>query len=284
MKFLSKILPAIIGTALFLGWPIHGHGANISILVGSGGSRFVPAATNINVNDQVIWSWASFNHNVTSLSNPPSWTASATMSSGTFSNTFTVPGSYPYECTIHAGVGMLGSVTVIAPNQPPTVSITNPANGTVLAAPANLTIKASASDSDGSVTNVQFLVGSAIVSNVTTSPFVAITNNLAAGSYTLSAIASDNLGAKNTNSVSLSVVTPVAVAFTNAAKTVGTNFQFSYAANVGLSYVIQRSTNLAPANWIPVITNVAASNPVVFVDIKPTNNSTFYRVGRMPNP
>ena len=283
MKFLSKILSALAGIILLSGGAIHGHGAVISILVGSGGNKFVPAATNISVNDQVIWSWVGINHNVTSLSNPPSWTASPTMSSGTFTNTFTVPGNYPYECTIHAGFGMVASVTVIAPNQPPTVSITNPPNGTVLAAPANVTIKAAASD-DGSVTNVQFLVGATILTNVIASPFTATTNNLAAGSYTLSAVASDNLGAKNTNSVSISVVTPVAVGFTNAAKVVGTNFQFSYAANVGLSYVIQRSTNLASINWISVVTNVAASNPVVFVDTHPTNNSTFYRVGRMPNP
>jgi len=173
---------------------------------------------------------------------------------------------------------------VVTNNSPPSVSITNQVNGTVLAAPANVTIKASAVDSDGSVTNVQFLVGSTVLANVTASPFTATTNNLATGSYTLSAIASDNAGAKNTNSVSINVVTPVAVAFTNTAKMIGTNFQFSYAANVGLSYLIQRSTNLASTNWTSIVTNVAASNPVVFVDIHPTNNSTFYRVGRMPNP
>jgi plastocyanin len=166
----------------------------------------------------------------------------------------------------------------------PTVTITNPAGGAVLSAPANLTIKASASDSDGTVTNVQILIGSVVLTNVATSPFVATTNNVGANSYTLSAFASDNNGVKNTNSISISVVTPVTVSLTNAASFSGTNFQFSYPANVGLSYVIQGSTNLASGNWISIVTNVAASNPVVFADIHATNTQTFYRVGRLPNP
>jgi plastocyanin len=166
----------------------------------------------------------------------------------------------------------------------PTVTITNPVNGAVFAAPAKVTIQASASDSDGTVTNVQFLVGSTVLTNETTAPFSAATNSLAAGSYNLSAIAFDNLGVKNTNAVSISVVTPVTGSLTNAARFSGTNFQFSYLANVGLSYVIQQSTNLALTNWVAIVTNVAASNPVVFVDIHATNTPNFYRVGRMPNP
>lgn len=177
------------------------------------------------------------------------------------------------------------SVNIVVDTRP-TVTITNPLNNATFSAPANVIIRASASDFDigGSVTNVQFLVGTTILTNVTASPFSGTTNNLAAGSYNLSAIAFDNLGVKNTNAISINVVTPVTVSLTNAAKFSGTNFQFSYPANVGLSYVIQHSTNLASTNWISVVTNVAASNPVVFVDVHATNNPNFYRVGRMPNP
>jgi hypothetical protein len=122
------------------------------------------------------------------------------------------------------------------------------------------------------------------LTNQTTSPFSAATNNLAAGSYTLWAVASDNLGVKNTNAVTINVVTPVQTILSGTAQTFSTNFQFSYSANVGLSYIVQRSTNLAPANWITLVTNVAASNPVVFVDNHATNGPGFYRVGRLPNP
>ena len=79
-------------------------------------------------------------------------------------------------------------------------------------------------------------------------------------------------------------MTPVVVTLGNPALSSSTNFQFSYPASIGLSYVIQRSASLAPANWIPLVTNVAASNPVVFLDVHATNSPNYYRVGRLPNP
>jgi hypothetical protein len=184
----------------------------------------------------------------------------------------------------HSGGYSYQRSTLAVVNNPPSVTITNPVNGAVFAAPAKVTIQASASDSDGTVTNVQFLIGSNVLTNKTAAPYSAVTNGLAAGSYTLSTIASDNQGAKATNTVTVSVVTPVTVTLTNTAKFSGTNFQFSYPANVGLSYVIQQSTNLVSTNWVAIVTNVAASNPVVFVDTRATNKSGYYRVGRLPNP
>jgi hypothetical protein len=174
--------------------------------------------------------------------------------------------------------------TLAVSNNPPAVTITNPVSGAVFAAPANVTIQATVTNGSGTVTNVQFLVGSTVLTNVTANPFSGATNNLAAGSYNLSAIAFDNLGVKNTNTVSISVVTPVQTTLSGAAVSSSTNFQFSYSADVGLSYIVQRSTDLASASWITLVTNVAASNPVVFLDIYATNNPNFYRVGRLPNP
>jgi hypothetical protein len=45
---------------------------------------------------------------------------------------------------------------------------------------------------------------------------------------------------------------------------------------------VQRSADLF--NWIPLATNKAANNPVVFDDPNATNSIGFYRVGRLPNP
>jgi hypothetical protein len=176
----------------------------------------------------------------------------------------------------------------ITVDAPPSVTITNPVTGAVLAAPANLNIRANASDSDGLIANVQFLLSTAtatnVLTNITTSPYFATSNNVGTNNYRIFAVATDNNGVKNTNSISISVVAPITVSLTNSATVASTNFQFKYAANVGLSYVIQVSTNLALGNWISLATNVAASNPVVFVDARATNHSAFYRVGRLPNP
>lgn len=261
---------------------IAGRAATAVVLVGSGGDRFVPAVTNINVGDRVIWNWAGPNHNTTSTGGL--W-ASSTMSAGTFTNTFNSAGTFGYECTIHVAFGMTGSIIVSgAANVPPTVSITNLSSGAVFAAPANVTIRATASDSDGSVTNVQFRIGASVIANDTTAPYAATTNNLSAGSYTLSAVASDNKGAMTTNSVTINVVAPVAVVLSSFQHPGPSIFRFSYTANAGLRYVIQQSTDLNSGMWIALSTNTAASGSVNFTNASATPDAAYYRVGRLPNP
>jgi hypothetical protein len=80
-------------------------------------------------------------------------------------------------------------------NTPPAVSITAPANGSTYTAPANITISASASDADGSVAKVDFYQGATLIGTDTTAPYSLDWNNIAAGTYSLTARATDNLGA-----------------------------------------------------------------------------------------
>jgi plastocyanin len=283
--FLKNNFPAAAAVILLcLGLTPSSHAASATVLVGASGLTFTPATTNIAAGDQIIWVWGGLNHSTTS-DTAGLWDSGVTNAPYSYTNQFNSTGTFPYHCTIHGGppFNMRGSIIVTAANSPPSVSITNPASGAVLSAPAGVTITAVASDSDGTVTNVQFLVGSTVLANVTAPLFSAVTNNLAAGSYTLSAVAADNHGAKSTNAVTISVVTPLSIAI-NAPQISSTNFQFSYTANPGLNYVVQCSTNLAASNWIAIFTNLAASNPVVFVDDHATNNPAFYRVGRLPNP
>jgi plastocyanin len=281
-RHLFKVVLLSAGVAFF-GCSPSVFAATANVLVGSGGLVFTPATTNIAVNDRVIWTWAGNNHSTTSDTNGL-WDSLVNNSPHSFTNTFTSAGTFPYHCTIHVSFGMKGTIVVTAPNLPPTVAITNPVSGTVFAAPANVTIQASASDSDGTVTNVQFLVGSNVVTNKATAPFSTVTNNLAAGSYTLSAVASDNSGAKATNQVTISVVTPVSVLLSAPQPVPLTKFRFSYTANTGLSYIVQRSTNLASPNWTTLVTNLAGSGSINFTDQNATFNAGFYRVGRLPNP
>ena len=56
-------------------------------------------------------------------------------------------------------------------NLAPSVTITNPVNNAILSSSANLTIRASANDTDGSVTNVQFFDGLVSLGNDSTSPY-----------------------------------------------------------------------------------------------------------------
>jgi glucose/arabinose dehydrogenase len=88
--------------------------------------------------------------------------------------------------------------TPVVGNLPPSVAITNPANGAVLSSSANFIINASASDADGSVTNVQFFAGAVALGNDATSPY-SLSVRLPIGTHTLTAVAADNLGATTTS-------------------------------------------------------------------------------------
>lgn len=84
-------------------------------------------------------------------------------------------------------------------NPPPSVSITGPTNGASFTAPASITINANASD-NVSVAKVEFFQGGTKLGEDTSSPYSFTWSNVAAGSYSLTARATDNQGAVTTSS------------------------------------------------------------------------------------
>ena len=93
------------------------------------------------------------------------------------------------------------AITVDAANGKPTVSITSPANGATFTAPADITINANASDSDGTVAKVEFFRGTTKLGEDSSSPFSFLWSNANAGSYNLTARATDDDGESTTSSV-----------------------------------------------------------------------------------
>ena len=188
-----------------MGWFAQVRAADVAVQVGPGTS-YSPRNVTINVNDRVVWTWAGSSHTTTHSGIPRLWD-SGVRSTGTFDRVFTTVGTFNYLCTVpgHAGFGQTGSVTVQGGNTPPTVSITSPANNAVMIAPATFNVAASASDSGGSVSQVEFLRDTTSLGTDATSPYSAVVTDLAAGTYTLSAVATDNLGARSTNSITLIV-------------------------------------------------------------------------------
>jgi len=86
----------------------------------------------------------------------------------------------------------------VSPNSPPSVSITAPGDGTSFTLPLATTISAAASDADGTVKQVVFYANGALIGTDTTSPY-SVTWSPAVGSYTLTAVATDNAGATSTS-------------------------------------------------------------------------------------
>lgn len=99
-----------------------------------------------------------------------------------------------------SGVSSAVNINVSSPNIPPAVSITSPTANMTFVAPATVVIDASASDSDGTITVVEFFQGTTLLGEDTTSPFSFTWANVSPGIYSLAAKATDNLNATTTSS------------------------------------------------------------------------------------
>ena len=82
----------------------------------------------------------------------------------------------------------------LSTGQPPSVSLTSPANGAGFNGGAQVTIAADASDADGTVTKVDFFVNNTLIGTATTAPYSVVWNNVPVGTHTLMARATDNSG------------------------------------------------------------------------------------------
>ncbi|HYE99009.1 MAG TPA: DUF5060 domain-containing protein, partial [Planctomycetota bacterium] len=110
----------------------------------------------------------------------------------------------PY--TLSAAGGTAGTALTVAfsvvddaSNTPPSVSITSPANNATFAAGSTITIQANASDPDGTVSFVDFYRGTTLIAMDTASPWSATWTNVPAGTYVLTAKATDNDAATATS-------------------------------------------------------------------------------------
>lgn len=102
-------------------------------------------------------------------------------------------------------------IIIVAPNVPPAVSITAPANNASFTAPANIALTATATDSDGTITSVQFYNNTTLIGSATqqgsTSTYLYNWNDVPQGSYAnITALATDNSGnvaSNNTTSAAI---------------------------------------------------------------------------------
>jgi hypothetical protein len=83
----------------------------------------------------------------------------------------------------------------IPTNTPPTVALTSPVTGTTATAPADFALTADAADADGTVAKVEFYAGATLVGTATSAPYTASWTPVPAGTYTLTAVATDDDGA-----------------------------------------------------------------------------------------
>jgi hypothetical protein len=150
------------------------------------------------------------------------------------------------------------------------------------AAPATITVSANASDADGTIARVDFYEGANLIGSDTSAPYSITSTNVAAGSYSLTAVARDNAGATRTSSaVSITVGTtttrPTSVSFTAS-----TNHTTAVS-----SYVVALYRSVDPVTASPMASRdigkpTPNSSGVITADISTTVNAlpsgTYYSV------
>ena len=101
------------------------------------------------------------------------------------------------------------SIIVTSPNAPPTISLTSPSDNSTFTAGNSITLTATASDSDGTISKVEFYNGTTVLGQITSSPFSFTWNNVPEGVFILTAKATDNVGATTSSSIaSIIIVAP----------------------------------------------------------------------------
>lgn len=93
-------------------------------------------------------------------------------------------------------------------NKAPAVKITSPANNAVYNAPATINISAAATDSDGKISSVKFYNGTTLLKTENYAPYTYTWSNVPAGTYSLTAKATDNFGLTTTSAVVSVTVKP----------------------------------------------------------------------------
>ncbi|HPT46064.1 MAG TPA: Ig-like domain-containing protein [Candidatus Rifleibacterium sp.] len=101
---------------------------------------------------------------------------------------------HPYTIARDSGQATANFTTEIALNQPPTVALLAPTEGTSSADNQSLDISAAPEDSDGSIKEVEFLANGEVIGKAVAEPWIFSWSGMNAGSYKLVARAWDNLG------------------------------------------------------------------------------------------
>jgi hypothetical protein len=191
-----------------------------------------------------------------------------------------------YEVKTHSipTSGSIGSVHLFPIDQPPSVTLTSPADGSNYSEPATIQLSASASDDDA-VQFVDLFAGTNLLARVNVAPYSFSWTNVPAGEYEVYAVAVDTL---NQFTRSESALISVDEASSEAPPLAPSNFNARYNRSTGKvrltwtdmsdneeSFVIERSLN--GVNF-GVIQTVAPDTQRFFDSTVQLGNRYYYRV------
>ncbi|MEO8353357.1 MAG: metallophosphoesterase, partial [Chthoniobacteraceae bacterium] len=147
------------------------------------------------------------------------------------------------------------SFTIVknVPNQPPVVRLATPVESASFSPSAEIKITASAHDRDGKVAQVDFYANDSLIGVATAAPYSITWSDMPAGRYTLTAAATDNLGATVTSApatVHIDNLVPVPAAPSNLSANAVSSFAIDLAwtdnADNETGFMIECSKNGKP--------------------------------------
>ncbi len=125
--------------------------------------------------------------------------------------------------------------TSSATNSSPSVTLTNPTAGASFTSPANITVSANATDSDGTISKVDFYSGTTFIGTATAAPYQITWGPVSAGSYSLTAVATDNSSAATVSAPVAISVNPPNIAPTVSLDSPPGGSKFSAGSNISLA-------------------------------------------------
>ncbi|MEE6261511.1 glycoside hydrolase family 48 protein [Plantactinospora sonchi] len=302
------------GVAVAPGVAQAAPGCDVTYAANSWGSGFSASVTIRNVGDPMTswrlgftfpgnqrvtqgWSanWTQSGANVTATN--AAWNGNLATGASTtigFNGSYSGTNASPTSFTVN-GVACNG-----AQNTAPTVDITSPANNASFTAPANVTVSATATDTEGPVERVEFYRNGLLVGTDTTAPYSYTNSALPAGTYTAQARAYDSEGLAGTDEVAFtvtgtsqsSVVTPPTLSLAEGAGG-QLNVKLSSAPTSNVTVSLSKSgdadvtlgatsATLTAQNWSTGV-NVAVNAAQDADDVNDTATITASASGRTPS-
>jgi plastocyanin len=116
LRILRRAVPVGIALALFA----QGNALAVTKTVDMTNFAFSPKTATLASGGTIHWTNNSGSvHTATGDTPLALWDSGTVSNGGTFDFVFTAGGKYPYHCTFHSGLGMVGTVSVTIRAQPP---------------------------------------------------------------------------------------------------------------------------------------------------------------------
>jgi len=165
-----------------------------------------------------------------------------------------------------------GCSSCTSSNLAPEITINSPSNNSSLSGPLNIEFTVSATDSDGSVSYVEFYNVSTIIGTSYSSPFNFVWNNVQEGTYSVYAVAIDNeTKSGNSQTISITITDPNKAILTSNEDTI---------------QIIAPNTTITPTvfTWGGAATDIQYTNlPQGLSAVKDINNKTLTISGTPTN-